>query len=708
MNRREGIYLQSVILLAGILLVWLIIYDHYFSKNTFKGYYTVGVILNNLELTPKDMQVIQLVIKHKVDQINRQGGIDGRGLKVKYLDDKGSTQVARQVVAETVQDEQMIGYVGCWSSTRSKALSEIVGPARMPFIGGYALTPLFEKYPTMFTAELGIKDVTARFDLLLKSKFKRPAFIGKTGDLYTLALLERLHALEKADPSVKVVLEKWYPWDYSYKQADYDALTSSLAKEKADFLLLSFESGITSALLKQIRQADIHIPVFTALGDLGFVVSQLEGESAGELYDLNVVGIPGTLNLRMQEQIPTFMHQVSPGETLEMQLNFGARLADSIGILAEAAKSKENAGGENIRERINKGLEKYKEGSHIYRGWFEDWYFTKDKAIAGDVLLAWKPPDLPHHILAPEQYMRLNDTLQKVPVFFTHMSMVEINRVSDTEGSFYASFYMEITSISKVAIQQIDFTNAARSETNHEYLLDIKPIRMNIVGGEMPLYNHMYKISGKFMFEPDLRRYPFDIQKFSIHFQPASATQPFLVQPSTFALNDSVFDIQGWNYRTQYVGYDHDIISYVNAFTDQQHNLPYYKFSYTYVLARDRADFFLKVLVPLLVILVVTYFSVYIPMLGFETLEGIQVTALLASIALYFSAYKPEMEYATLSDKIFIFTYVMITSLIGTSILQFVKREKRDVTSSVAKAYQRFVFPVIIFVFTLLIVFLKF
>lgn len=704
MYSRESIWKQSVILFTGALLVCLIVYKQYFSDKALKGYYTVGIILNYLELTPKDMEVTQLVIKRKVDLINEQGGINGRELRVKYLDDKGSNQRARQVVQETMQEENLIGFVGCWSSTRSKAISEIIGPARVPFIGGYALTPLFEAYPTMFTAEQGIKNVSARFDLLLKSRFKRLAFIGKTGDLYTMALLERMKKLEKEDPSVNVVLEKWYPSGYPFAKTDYDLLARTLKKKKPDFLLLSFESGTTSRLLKEIRLAGIEIPVFTGLGDLGLVVSQLEGDLAGELYDLNVVGIPGTYNLRMQEQIPTFMADIHPGETLELQLNFGARLADSIGILAEAANAADNAGEKNIRERINKGLEKYKNGDRLYRGWFEDWNFTKDKAIAGDVLLAWKPASLKRHLLAPEQYMRINDTLQKVPVFFIHMSMVEINRVSDTEGSFYATFYMGITSVSKVAVQQIDFTNAARSETNHEYLLDIKPIRMNILPGDLPLYNYMYKISGKFLFDPDLRNYPFDIQKFTIRFQPVSATQPFLMQPSVTALNDSVFDIEGWKYRNQYVGYDHDIIRYVNIFTDQQHTLPYYKFSYTYVLARARADFFLKVLVPLLVILVVTYFSVYIPMLGFETLEGIQVTALLASIALYFSAYKPEMEYATLSDKIFIFTYIMITSLIGTSILQFVHRKKYDLESKAAKVYQRYIFPLIILVFTLVMV----
>ncbi|GAB3200631.1 ABC-type branched-subunit amino acid transport system substrate-binding protein [Pontibacter aydingkolensis] len=693
---------QVAIIIAGVILIGFILYNHYYSRPSLKGHYTIGVILNNIELTPNDMEVVRYVVKRKTDLINQQGGVNGRELRVKYLDDKGNPEVAKQVVQETISDKNMIGYVGCWSSTRSKAISEIVGPARMPFIGGYALTTLFVDFPTMFTAEQSIKDVSARFDLLLKSKYKRPAFIGKTNDLYSIVLLEQLRELQKSDPTVKVVLEKWYPAEYNFTQANYDSISDMLAKE-ADFLLLSFESGITSAIVKEIRKAGITVPVFTALGDLGFVVSQTDGKYAGELFDLNVVGIPGTFNLRLQEQIPTFMNEISASETLELQLSFSARLADSIGIIAEAAKTGD-VEIENIRERINNGMQKYIGGGRIYRGWFDDWYFTPDRAIAGDVLLAWKPPLLPRPILAPDQYMRVNDTLVKIPVFYTHMNMVQINRVSDTEGSFYATFYLEITSPSKVSVQQIDFTNAARSETSHEYLLDIKPIRTQELPGAPPLYNYMYKISGKFLFEPDLKNYPFDKQKFSIHFQPASAVQPFLVQPSTTALNDSVFDVKGWHYRNQYVGYDHDIISFVNTFTDKQQTLPFYKFSYTYVLARARVDFFLKVLTPLLVILIVTYFSIFIPLHRFETMEAMQVTSLLASIALYFSAYKPEMEYATISDKIFIFTYIMITSLIGTSILQFVKRKKYNTESRIAKIYQHYIFPIIILLITLVIV----
>ncbi|MDX5480077.1 MAG: ABC transporter substrate-binding protein, partial [Hymenobacteraceae bacterium] len=509
-------YKQAAILLFGIVLAAFILYRHFYAYTKLSGHYTIGVILNNIELSQSDMEVVKFIIGKRLEQINQHGGVNGRELRVTYLDDKGSTETARQVVRETMDDKHLIGYIGCWSSTRSKAISELVGPARIPFIGGYALTSLFEEYPTMYTAEQGIKNVSAIFERLLSSGYQRPSFVGKKDDLYSMAMLQEMYKLERVSPFTEVVYEKWFTGDHTYTQADFDSLTQALKTKRSDFLLLSFESGTTSDIIKEIRKAGIDIPVFTALGDLGFVVHHADGRKAGELYDLNVIGIPGTFNLRLQEQIPAFSKEIRHSETLELQLSFGARLADSIGIIAEAAKSESPDASPHIRERINKGLEHYTGGGRIYRGWFYDWYFTPERSIAGDVLLAWKPVTSAHHILAPEQYMAINDTLRKVPVLYTHMDMVQLNRVSDTEGSFYATFYLEVTSLSPFSMQQLDFTNAARSETSHEYLLDIKTIRERRQHGEMNLYNYMFKISGKFLFEPDLRNYPFDRQRFSI------------------------------------------------------------------------------------------------------------------------------------------------------------------------------------------------
>ena len=274
------------------------------------------------------------------------------------------------------------------------------------------------------------------------------------------------------------------------------------------------------------------------------------------------------------------------------------------------------------------------------------------------------------------------------------MSMVQISQVNDKEGSFYATFYLNMYSAGNLTIDDIEFANAERNKINQEPLVEAMLIRSKKDSVPQLFYNYLYKVSGKFIFDPDLKRYPYDKQKFPIIIQAKNTLQPLLVQPPEVDIRDSVFESAGWTYRNNYVGYTHDLISTNDEFNSIQRNIPYYKFSFVYELNRAKVDFTLKTLIPLLAILIISYFSVYIPHKEFEALAGIQVTGLLAAIALYFSTYKPELQNATISDSIFIFTYVMITSLIGTSVILYVRSHDRNIFTSLSKFYQRILFPV--------------
>ncbi|MCJ8163934.1 ABC transporter substrate-binding protein [Pontibacter sp. E15-1] len=695
-----------LLLLACTLLLAVFLFrNRIFSLTKFQDYYTIGVILNSVELSQEDLEAIYFIIGEKVKQINAAGGVAGRELRVLYLDDKSNAEIAYQKVKETIDDPHLLGYVGCWSSSRAYAISALIGPKGVPFIGEYALTPLFDKYPSMFTAENGIKEQGTVLQYLLKKKFKRAAYIGKDGDLYSLALLQRMQDLAAENPDFQVVDTYHYPLDHAFTDAELGAVAKELMARETDFLLVSIESGAATAIILGLQRAGLKVPVFVGLGDAGFVESlaHAQGQEIEEMYDINIAGVSGALNLRLQEVILSLRNDLDYSEELEFQLSFGARFADAIGMMVEAAKSKQDTSPATIRENTVQGLHNYIGGKQIYRGWYADWYFMDTKSGAGSVFLAWKPSNLTHHVLAPEQVIFVEDTLREIPVIYTHIDLVQIDQVQDTEGTFYANFYFELFSSSPFSIDQIDFTNAARSETSHARLLDIKLVRSKRPANKTAMYSSLYKVSGKFLFDPDLRNYPFDQQKFIISFQPGSALQPFLIQPPVAALRDSVFDSGGWKLIDHFVGYNQDIISFINPLEEYQQALPFYNFSYIYILKRARVDFVLKILTPLLVILVITYFSVYIPMYKFETLEAIQVTSLLASIALYFSAYKPEMEYATISDRIFIFTYLMITSLIGTSILRYVRRKKHDAENKLARAYQLYIFPLILIAFTIFV-----
>ncbi len=86
-------------------------------------------------------------------------------------------------------------------------------------------------------------------------------------------------------------------------------------------------------------------------------------------------------------------------------------------------------------------------------------------------------------------------------------------------------------------------------------------------------------------------------------------------------------------------------------------------------MERQTTDYFLRVIVPLGFILIVAYLSIFIPLSNFEAIVTIQVTALLSAVALYLSLPKLDADTATVSDKLFVFNYMMVSLMIIVSIL---------------------------------------
>jgi len=62
--------------------------------------------------------------------------------------------------------------------------------------------------------------------------------------------------------------------------------------------------------------------------------------------------------------------------------------------------------------------------------------------------------------------------------------------------------------------------------------------------------------------------------------------------------------------------------------------------------------------------------SIFIPLVNFEAVVTIQVTALLSAVALYLALPKIDADTATLSDRIFLFIYMAVSLMIGISIVR--------------------------------------
>jgi hypothetical protein len=142
------------------------------------------------------------------------------------------------------------------------------------------------------------------------------------------------------------------------------------------------------------------------------------------------------------------------------------------------------------------------------------------------------------------------------------------------------------------------------------------------------------------------------------------------VQPPPLELRDKIVIASGWDPKAQYVGYDEDFLPVIDAYTHEPSVVPFYKVSFVWMMDRQTTDYFLRVAVPLGFILFVAYLSIFIPRSHFEAIVTIQVTALLSAVALYLSLPKLDSDTATLSDRAFVFAYLILSIMISISIMR--------------------------------------
>ena len=164
-----------------------------------------------------------------------------------------------------------------------------------------------------------------------------------------------------------------------------------------------------------------------------------------------------------------------------------------------------------------------------------------------------------------------------------------------------------------IDISHIEFTNACRGQDNNQPLINIRRIDSEKAINRLSSKGRIYKISGKFDFYPNLKLYPFDNQKLSISFQPVTTEHTFYIQPPKSEFRDTNFFVNGWEVKGHYVGINQEVITGLNNYVSEKVVMPFYNFNYTWLMERSSVDYFLKVVIPLFVILMITYFSIFIP-----------------------------------------------------------------------------------------------
>lgn len=634
--------------------------------------YTIAVHISSSkkENGPEEVFAIQDFVRRRAEMINTQGGVKGRKLNIRFFDDKTDVKKTIANVDEALTDPRLLAMVGIWNSTRGSEVMDTVGASGKALISELSVENLFAKHRNIYTLTRAVSDEEDVFVSFASGKFQRLAFIGLKNDLYTKAFHDHL---ARPDAKVPMVAASWIEGEIEDSEAEIDRMIGEIKTKNADILFLSVGSRRGSQVLDRLAKSDIKIPVFIALGSINGVVSHPTGGGKrylGSFYEIAEGGIANLNNERLEQLMRSPDRMPAVRTYSPYAVGYGARYADLVAMLAELAEDSPSPNPERMADYIVDELAKLRKGRRVWRGWAQDWTFTDAQASGEHSLLVWRPDARAKSILAPQQYLRRGDAVKAVPVLYVHLDMVSISHVDSNDRSFDAEFFFTLRANKQIPISAIEFTNAMWSSDSAQPMINVRRVYEETSSGDDDLVSRIYKVVGRFRFDPDLRKYPFDEQIFSISFQPATMDAAFFLQPPADEIRADTFQVDGWKMHSHYVGTNELIIRSIESAAGGEKVLPYYNFNYTWVMHRHVIDYLLRVIVPLAFIMIVAYVAHFIPTARFEAVMGIQVTALLSAIALYLALNQPASDKATLSDIIFVMAYASITVMITLSVLE--------------------------------------
>lgn len=663
-----------------------------------------------------DVPAIKRLARIERDRINQAGGIAGRRLELQFLDDRGDAKQTIANVKTALANKQTIAMIGLTNSTRAKEAFDALGAeikgSGVPWLSNLSVNSLFADYPNVFTMRGAQEDdsIPVMSQFVKDMKFARPAFIGIKDKVFSAALGEGLKS--RLEPLSFVADHRLPLKDDKLDPADITAVAEDLKQKNPDFIFLIVGGSRVVPFLTELSKAGITPPLFVS-GRLETIFSSDSVSYPNDLYQLAWDGLPDAYNDRLRrrlfrsnskkwlfegrrnrkapgwtegackERSPQSEADVLSSANLRA-IGMGTQFSDMIAMIGAILKPAEwTADIAAIRARIAEEIKtSFTSGKGVFPGALENWSFRpSSRAAARTPFIIMRPKGLGAQQLAPIQYVGLkNNALRQIHTLYLDIDMTRIFRVDDNEKSFAAEFYLSMHQQKGESIDQIEFANAFLDPKTNSGQITVRPLHQ---GGASDIYPNdmkIYAVSGKFMFEPHFGNYPFDVQRFSIDLRPKSGDAPFIIQPPPQRLRDQTVDSEGWNVEDQYVSYDEVFLPIIDATSHERSIVPFYKGSFVWTMKREATDYFLTVVVPLAFIMIIAYLAIFIPNMHFEAIVTIQVTALLSAVALYLTIPKVDSDTATVSDKIFLFDYMLISLMIGISILRvnrFVERAPR-------------------------------
>ena len=266
---------------------------------------------------------------------------------------------------------------------------------------------------------------------------------------------------------------------------------------------------------------------------------------------------------------------------------------------------------------------------------------------------------------------QLNKKHQVIPNLIAGMEIIDLYNVDVSTNTFQADFYywIKADSMSSDAERFILFPNMKESGSAKSLVLEKK---------ENGMIYKLYKVSGLFHQDYDMKNYPFDKQEISISMEVMSPAEKLKIafDQSAFQQDSTLlekFKVRAWEKELFLLTVDNRISSTMRGDpASMEDELKKYQvFSFRLFVKRTLAGPFLEILMPLMLIGFVAIALLFILDLAFSNIGEVSAATFLGIItfSIAMASLSPSTDSITRSDILFWITFAVVLTCFLTIIV---------------------------------------
>ena len=328
------------------------------------------------------------------------------------------------------------------------------------------------------------------------------------------------------------------------------------------------------------------------------------------------------------------------------------------------SKNSEDIDNENFLSETRKRLSKLDGSKDVFAGSGDLIYFkNQSRPLATNYLVEIKNSAEKNlkMSLFERQLITKKDEKKIVNVSYPNFDFIDIKDISIEDNTFKSNFYFELTTKHKSGIDIIRFNNIIDNDA------EIKLIKSEKI--ENDYFYFRYYVSAEFYFFSRAESYPFDIQNIFISYSIIDDQKYGILDGIKNQDIDRKFNSHGWNISSVRSG----------VIRKKENYHPHFKDSYvliseenriSYIMSRKSSFTVIKILIPLLFLIALVVYGMYLPAEQIDRVIALLTTSFLSGIALYFSTERPNPLTLTIVDYIFIIFY-LIVGLASVSVFVF-------------------------------------